>query len=87
MADKAAYSGADFNSLRWFAVGVTPNDGADLARPAAAITCVGEGTISVITSGGDTVTLFCQAGGILPVVVDRVRSTGTDATGIVALYQ
>jgi hypothetical protein len=87
MADRNAYRGADFNSLRWFAAAVTPNDGTDLPRLAAAITCTGAGDISVITSGGDTVTLFCDAGGVLPVVVDRVRATGTDSTGIVALYQ
>jgi hypothetical protein len=87
MTDRVAYSGADFNSLRWFAAEVTPNDGADLPRPVAAITCTAAGLISVVTSGGDTVTLYCDAGGVLPVVVNRVRATGTDATGIVALYQ
>lgn len=86
MADINLYRSAEIDSIKWTAASVTPADDADLARLAAVITCTGEGTIAVVTSGGSSVTLFCQAGGVLPVFVDRVLATGTTATGIVALY-
>jgi hypothetical protein len=86
MADAILYTPADFNSLRWRAVAVTPNDGADLTTPAAIIGCLVSGNIQVTCSGGGTVTLAGVAGQVLPVFVDRVWSTSTTATGIVALY-
>lgn len=86
MADPNFYRAADFNSLRWRAVDVTPNDGADLATPAAVIVCLVSGNIRVTASGGGTVTLAGVAGTPLPVFVDRVLATSTTATGIVALY-
>jgi hypothetical protein len=86
MAVDARYSAADFNSLRINSYPVTPADGADLTRTMAVITCQVAGLIKVTTSGGTTDTLYCQAGGYLPVLVDRVWSTTTTATGISALY-
>jgi hypothetical protein len=87
MADAVHYRAADFNSLRWVAADVTPNDGADLPKLAAVIVAATDGNIRVTASGGGTVTLYAIAGIPLPVVVDRVFSTSTNATGIVALYQ
>lgn len=86
MADPAFYRNATIESLCWTAADVTPNDGADLPKLFARITATGAGTIRVTCSGGGTVTLGIEAGGVLPVFVDRVLSTGTTATGIVALY-
>jgi hypothetical protein len=86
MADANLYRAADFNSLRWRAAEVTPNDGADLATPAAIIGCLVSGDIQVTASGGGTVVLAGVAGQVLPVLVDRVWATNTTATGIVALY-
>jgi hypothetical protein len=86
MADAKLYTAADFNSLRWRAAAVTPNDGADLATPAAIIGCLVSGNIQVTASGGGTVTLAGVAGQVLPVLVDRVWSTSTTATGITAFY-
>jgi hypothetical protein len=89
MADINYYRNANLESPLWDAVAVTPSDAADLPRPFAQITAVGAGNISVIPSGslaGTAVTMFCPAGGRLHVFVDRVRVTGTTATGIVALY-
>jgi len=86
MADATLYTPADFNSLRWRAAAVTPNDGADLATPAAIIGCLVSGNIQVTCSGGGTVTLAGVAGQVLPVFVDRVWSTSTTATGITAFY-
>ena len=86
MANVVKYRAATMESLRWRAVNVTPNDGADLATDAAVITCLVAGNIAITASGGGSVTLYCDAGQVLPVFVDRVLSTGTTATGIVALY-
>lgn len=86
MANVLKYHSATLESLRWRAANVTPNDSADLAQDAAVITCLVAGNIAIVASGTGSVTLFCEAGGILPVFVDRVLSTGTTATGIVALY-
>lgn len=86
MADPNFYRAADFNSLRWSAADVTPNNAADLPRPAAIIFCLTSGNIRVTASGGGTVTLAGVAGQPLPVFVDRVFATLTTATGIVAVY-
>lgn len=87
MADANFYRNANLESPGWTAVAVTPNDSTDLPRPFAKITCVGAGSVAVIPSGGGSaVTMGLAAGGVLPVFVDRVLSTGTTATGIVAVY-
>ena len=87
MADPAFYRNANLETIGLYAVAVTPADGADLPKLAAKITCVGAGNVAVIPSGGGpAVTIGITAGGVLPVFVDRVLSTGTTATGIVAVY-
>lgn len=68
---------------------VTPSDSADLAvSPARALYIGGAGSVSVDTPNGDEAVVFAglPAGFILPVYVTRVRSTGTSATMLVALY-
>ena len=87
MADANFYRAADFNSLRWSAADVSPNDSTDLPKLAAVIFCLVAGNIKVSASGGGTVTLAGVPGLALPVLVDRVWATGTTATGIVAVYQ
>lgn len=69
------------------AYAVTPNDSVDLpAGDARALYIGNSGNLVVITSGSTEVTLQnVQAGTILPIRVARVKSTGTTATGIVAL--
>ena len=86
MADPNFYRPAGFDSLRWSAADVTPNDGTDLPKIPAIIFCLVSGDIRVTASGGGTVTFAGVAGQPLPVFVDRVLSTGTTATGIVAVY-
>ncbi|TFL17132.1 spike base protein, RCAP_Rcc01079 family [Jannaschia formosa] len=68
------------------AVAVTPDDAADLAVPCRALNVAQSGFVRVTTLGGDTVVLFVNAGGLLPVRVARVWATDTTATGIVALH-
>lgn len=70
------------------AVSVTPNDGADLATTNARIYVGGAGNVAVDVSGTGTNVVFAgvPAGTILPISVDKVYSTSTTATNIVALY-
>ena len=46
----------------------------------------GTGTVKVRMLSGNDCTFTGVAGVLLPIQVDMVYSTGTDATGIVALY-
>lgn len=67
---------------------VTPNDTTPLVGGACrAFYIGGAGDMSVITPGGNTVTFAgLLAGTILPVGGTHVRSTGTTATNIVAIW-
>lgn len=72
------------------AVAVTPSDTTDLGVTRAlyvgTITGVA-GTIAVQMADGENVTFTGeQAGIILPLAVQKVLATGTDASNIVALY-
>lgn len=70
------------------AAAVTPNDSTDLSDVARSLWVGGSGDLSVDMQGGQTAVAITGvvAGTILPLVVTRVRSTGTTATGIVALW-
>lgn len=68
---------------------VTPSDGADLAAPTRGLSFGTAGALSVITVGGQTVTIpsgALGAGTIHPLRIARVRSTGTTAANIVAYW-
>ena len=87
MADAFASHASGLDSPAHRLAAVTPNDSADLASASRALYIGGAGDVSVVTVGGDTVTLSgAQAGSIIPVRVSRVRSTGTTATNIVAMW-
>lgn len=64
---------------------VTPDDDNDLAAPCRALYIGGAGDVKVTTLKGTTLTL-AGVSGVLPLGVQRVHSTGTTATNIVALY-
>lgn len=75
------------------AAAVTPSNTTDIPSVTGGINngCVlyvgGYGDLTVDTVGGDTVTFVGVNGGtFFPVQVTRVYSTGTSATGIVALW-
>ncbi len=69
------------------AVAVTPADGSDLTDVTRALWIGGAGNVAVVTLDGSTVTIKgVQAGTLLPIRVSRVKSTGTTATDILALY-
>lgn len=66
---------------------VTPHDTNDLDAATRGLYVGTAGALTVITAGGDTVTLVAvPAGSILPLSVTRVLATGTDADDIVALW-
>lgn len=70
------------------AAAVTPNDSTDLTRITDAITASTAGNASVIFDGdSNPVTVYLLQGATYAYRIKRVRSTGTSASGIVALYE
>lgn len=64
-------------------IAVTPSDDDDLQAGLRGLYIGGAGNVSVVTPGGQTVTLTGLAAGMWhPIRVSRVRSTGTTATAI-----
>jgi len=61
---------------------VTPDDATDLPEVAAALYITTGGAVSFISARGETRTVTLGDNAILPVGVQRVRATGTDAVGI-----
>ena len=69
------------------AAAVTPSDSADLSYTARSLYIGVSGDVVVHMRGQTTSVTFTAAPvGILPIRVDRVLSTGTAATNIVALW-
>lgn len=69
------------------AVSVTPSDTVNVTGESVVLFVGTGGSVKVTTSGGSEVTLTNVAdGSFLPLQVARVWATGTDATGILALY-
>lgn len=70
------------------AFAITPNDGTDLTFTTRAIYVGGAGAVAVdLAKSGTNITFSgIPAGTVLPIAVNRVRATGTTATGIVGLY-
>jgi hypothetical protein len=70
---------------------ITPDDNADVPSPAGgsksvrAIYVGGDGNLAVTDWFNNTATFAVFAGQILPIQPKRVLSTGTTATGLVAL--
>lgn len=69
------------------AFALTPSDSTDVPNGSCRALYVGVGGNLSIVTGGATVTFAGVLGGtVLPVSCSRVRSTGTTASSIVALY-
>jgi hypothetical protein len=67
-------------------IAVTPGDSTDIASTRG-FHVNGAGDVAVRFKGGDSsITLTVVAGQTYPYQITRVYSTGTTATGIVALY-
>jgi len=78
-------SGLDSPALN--AEAVTPSDSVSLTNDSRGLFVGGAGNISVLMSGGTSVTFTgVVAGSILPIRVNRVNATSTTATDIVSLY-
>ena len=68
------------------AVNVTPSDATVLAPTWGGLFVGGAGNVAVVTEEGTTLTFTgVLAGSVLPIVVTRVRATGTTATNIVGM--
>lgn len=71
-------------------VAVTPNDTTDLSRSPTRglfIGGAGSGALKVDLADGSTVSFASLlANTLLPIAVTRVYATGTNVTGVVALY-
>ena len=68
------------------AAAVTTSDSTDITPPVWGFTVGASGNVSVITNGGQTVTIPVIAGFFYPLRVNRFRATGTTATGIVGYW-
>jgi hypothetical protein len=82
-AVRAGTSGIQSSSIL---IAITPADGTDLSYTTRGIYVGGAGDISVISPQGTTITFVgVPVGTILPICVNRIKSTGTTATNLVAL--
>jgi hypothetical protein len=79
------YKKDDENGCYGAAVAVTPNDTTDLGITRGLYVSVA-GALSVMMADGNVVVFPTAVAGYHPLQVQRVRTTGTAATGIVALY-
>ncbi|MGV2110162.1 spike base protein, RCAP_Rcc01079 family [Agrobacterium salinitolerans] len=69
------------------AIAVTPSDSADLANVPRAVCVSADGNVVLVMSGnGQEVTVAMVAGTLYPLAPTRIKSTGTTATGIVAVW-
>lgn len=69
------------------AAAVTPHDTTALTKTCRSLYVGGAGNVTVITAGGETVAFVgVPAGALLPVRATHVKSTGTSATSILALW-
>lgn len=70
------------------AAAVTPSDGTDMSFVTRGLYIGTAGDVTVIMADTGTAILFkaVPAGTVLPIMVSRVKSTGTTASDIVALY-
>ncbi len=71
-----------------FAAAVTKSDATVFTNPTGALFVGGAGAVAVRMYGNAASVVFAAvpAGSILPISVDQVLSTGTDATAIVRLW-
>lgn len=69
------------------ALTITPSDSTDLTTTPRSIYVGSGGTLTVITLAGNTLAIKVYDGQVLPLAcVARVKSTGTDASSLLALY-
>ena len=82
---KTRYRNLESPAANGFAI--TPSNDSLLPYAARAFYVGGEGSVSLVTSAGDTITLVgVKAGAIYPISIIKVNATGTSATNLVGLY-
>ena len=86
MADAFESNASALDSPAAHAASVTPNDSTDLTASSRALYIGTSGDVKVTTVGGETVTFASVPVGVLPVRVQRVWATGTDASDIIAIW-
>lgn len=87
-ADTTITKGRDTNSPNFDGYAVTPSDSTDLPNgPTKALFVTVGGNVNVQLDSDSTALLTLTAGEIYPIMVSRVKSTSTTATGIFALYK
>ncbi|WP_298976346.1 hypothetical protein [uncultured Roseobacter sp.] len=86
MADKFSSFSEGLNSPPACLDAVIPDDNTDLAFASRSLNVATAGNVRVTTTNDDTQTLYIAAGIAFPVRAKRIHATGTDATGIVAMY-
>ena len=86
MADPFEKRAAGLDSPAAHAATITPNDSTDLTTSTRALYVGGTGDIKVDMVGGGTVTFSAVPVGVLSIRVERVHSTSTTATNILALW-
>jgi hypothetical protein len=85
MAATYYHSGNDLATSPLYA-NVTPSDGTDLAYISRWLIIGVAGNIKVTPPLGAAAVTIAVPAGVIPIQAARVWSTGTTATGIVALY-
>lgn len=87
MANELQTRAAGLESPAQNAAAITPNDSTDLTNYARALYVGVTGDIVVdLVQSGSSITIKAAPVGILPISVKRVRSTGTTATNLLALW-
>lgn len=81
----SAFRSANATAPAHGAVSVTPNDSTVLVTTRSLFVGV-SGNLAVQMADGETITFTNVPVGIFPIQVDKVLSTGTTATNIIALY-
>lgn len=85
--DTFANFGASLISPAEHATAITPNDDADLTYVTRALYVGGDGNVTGITAGGETITVVGLLAGMLyPFRFVRIKATGTSATNLVGWY-
>lgn len=83
MADRTG-DGLGAPGVRWYSV--TPNDNTDLDPIPRALYVGVTGDLALVDVDGTAVTFVAAAVGYHPLRPRRVKSTGTTATSVVAIY-
>lgn len=86
MSDKFSQFIRGLNSPPYGGFDIAPSDTVDLSTVTRALNVGVSGNVHVTMLDDTEATLFLQAGGIFPLRVKRVWSTGTTAGALVGLY-